>query len=227
MDIAQYFPSIDHDLLREKLRRRIKDKSVLELLDRIIDGSPVIDLASEYFPGDDLLTPISRRTGIPIGNLTSQFFANLYLDDFDHYLKENLRCKAYLHYVDDTAMLDDDKVRLRELRAVVREHLAFDRLRLHPRKAQVSRVADGLNLLGYVIYPRRRRLRSDNGHRFARHLRRMAYLYAGGRLDWTAIDASVQSWIGHARHADTRGLRRAILSQIIFRRGTDREETCV
>src|SRR3990172_11134406 len=146
MDIAQYFPSIDHDLLREKLRRRIKDKSVLELLDRIIDGSPVIDLASEYFPGDDLFTPISRRTGIPIGNLTSQFFANLYLDDFDHYLKENLHCKAYLRYVDDTAVLDDDKVRLRELRAVVREHLAFDRLLLHPRKAQVSPVVDGLNL---------------------------------------------------------------------------------
>ena len=227
MDIAQYFPSVDHDLLRDKLRRRIKDKCVLALLDRIIDGSPAVDRTLEYFPGDDLLTPISRRTGIPIGNLTSQFFANLYLDDFDHYAKEVLHCKAYLRYVDDTVVLDDDKAKLGELRAVVRERLARDRLRLHPRKVQVSRVSEGLDLLGYLVYPHRRRLRNDNGHHFTRRLRRMAAMYAADRLDWAAIDASVQSWIAHACHADTWGLRRAIFSRIIFRRGTDREATGV
>jgi len=89
----------------------------------------------------------------------------------------------------------------------------------------VSRVSDGLNLLGYVVYPRRRRLRNDNGHRFARRLRRMAAMYANDRLDWAAIAASVQSWIGHARHADTEGLRRAIFSRIIFQRGPDRKAT--
>jgi RNA-directed DNA polymerase len=80
MDVRQYFPSVDHDLLKEKLRRRIKDRKVLQLLDQIIDSGPPGRAAPAYFPGDNLFTPIERRTGIPIGNLTSQFFANLYLD---------------------------------------------------------------------------------------------------------------------------------------------------
>lgn len=224
MDIAQYFPSIDHAMLREKLRRRIKDKLLLALLERIIAGSPTVEAA---FGGDDLLNPARSRTGIPIGNLTSQFFANLYLDDFDHYMKETLRCKAYLRYVDDTVVLDDDKRRLHEIRAAVRERLAQEHLRLHPCKADISRVSDGLNLLGYIVFPNYRRMRSDNGHRFVRRLRRMADLYRDGRLGWAAIDAAVQSWIGHAKHADTRGLRQGIFSRIIFQRGTDREATSV
>jgi RNA-directed DNA polymerase len=222
MDVSQYFPSIDHDILREKLRRRIKDRRVLDLLDRIIEGSPPVNAAAAYLP-DDLLTPVERRSGIPIGNLTSQFFANLYLDDLDHFIKQDLGCQAYLRYVDDMVVLDGDKARLCEVRAAVRERLVTDRLRLHPHKAHITRVADGLNLLGYLVYPQRRRLRNNNGHRFARRLRRLAQLYTEGRLGWTDIDASVRSWIGHARHADTDGLRRAIFSQTIFQRGAGRE----
>ena len=223
MDIQQYFPSIDHALLKDKLRRRIKDAQVLELLDRIIASSPLGTAEPTYFSGDDLLTPLDRRVGIPIGNLTSQFFANLYLDDFDQYVKQVLKVRPYLRYVDDMVVLDYDKVRLDEIRAAVRERLATDRLRLHPHKAHVSPVADGLNLLGYVVYPARRRLRSDNGHRFTRKLRCMAEAYRVGRLEWTTVMASVQSWIGHAQHADTEGLRRAIFSQAMFTRGTGQE----
>jgi hypothetical protein len=86
-DVARYFPSIDHEILKEKLRRRVKDRRVLALLDRIIDTSPPTDEPPVYFPGDDLLTPFERRRGLPIGNLTSQFLANLYLDDLDHHIK--------------------------------------------------------------------------------------------------------------------------------------------
>ena len=102
----------------------------------------------------------------------------------------------------------------------VRERLAVDRLRLHPHKAQVTRTADGLNLLGYVLFLDRRRLRNDNGHRFARKLRTMARAYRAGRLEWAKVAASVQSWIGHAKHADTEGLRRAIFSRASFIRGS-------
>jgi len=102
-DIKKYFPSIDHEILKQKIRRKIADQKTLWLIDTIIDNSnpqvPVID----YFPGDDLLTPIERRRGLPIGNLTSQFFANVYLNDFDHFVKEQLRCQAYVRYVDDCA----------------------------------------------------------------------------------------------------------------------------
>ncbi len=223
MDIQQYFPSVDHELLKEKLRRRIKDAQVLDLLYRIIDSAPQGAPAFPYFPGDDLFAPLDRRTGIPIGNLTSQFFANLYLDDFDQYIKQVLKVRPYLRYVDDMVALDHDKARLAEIRAAVRERLAIDRLQLHPRKAQVSPVADGLNLLGYVVYPTRRRLRNDNGHRFARKLRRMAAAYRAGRLEWAKVAASTQSWIGHAKHADTEGLCRAIFSQVVFTRGMGQE----
>ncbi|NGZ12019.1 MAG: RNA-dependent DNA polymerase [Nitrospira sp. LK70] len=223
MDIQQYFPSIDHELPKEKLRRRIKDAQVLDLLDRIIDGSPRGTTIHNYFPGDDLFAPFERPVGIPIGNLTSQFFANLYLDDLDQYIKQSLHVRPYLRYVDDMVVLDHGKARLAEIRAAVRERLAIDRLQLHPHKAQVSPVADGLNLLGYVVYPSRRRLRSDNGHRFARRVRRMAQIYRTGRLEWTKVRASIQSWMGHAQHADTDGLRRAIFSQAVFTRGTGQE----
>lgn len=226
MDVRQYFPSIDHDLLKEKLRRRITDLRVLDLLDRIIDGSPGGDSEPHYFRGDDLFTPIDRAVAIPIGNLTSQFFANLYLDDLDHHMKQVLRVRPYLRYVDDMVVLDQDKTRLADIRAAVRERLAADRLRLHPDKAHVTRTADGLNLLGYVVFPNRRRLRNDNGHRFARRFRRMARAYGAGRLEWVKVAASVQSWIGHAQHADTEGLRRAIFSQAVFTRGAGQATAC-
>ena len=91
LDVQQYFPSIDHGLLKEKLAQRIKDPLVLDLLGRIIDGGPESACTALHsFPGDDLLTPLERRRGIPIGNLTSQFFANLYLDRFDHAVKQQL-----------------------------------------------------------------------------------------------------------------------------------------
>ncbi len=223
MDIQQYFPSIDHDLLKEKLRRRIKDVGVLNVLDRIIESSPLSSAELQYFPGDNLLTPLDRRTGIPIGNLTSQFFANLYLDDFDQYVKQVLKIRPYLRYVDDMVILGLDKQRLAEIRAAVCERLARDRLRLHPRKANISPVCDGLNLLGYLVYPARRRLRNDNGHRFARKFREMAKAYQVGLLEWSTVVASTQSWIGHAQHADTEGLRRAIFSQVVFTRGMGQE----
>jgi len=223
MDVRQYFPSIDHDLLKGKLRRWIKDARLSDLLDRIIDSAPQGTTDICYFTGDDLFTPVERRVGIPIGNLTSQFFANLYLDDLDHYIKQVLNVRPYLRYVDDMVVLDHDKARLAEMRESIRERLATDRLRLHPHKAQISPVADGLNLLGYVVYPGRRRLRSDNGHRFARKFRRMAAAYRAGRLEWATVVASTQSWIGHANHADTEGLRRAIFSQAVFTRGAGQE----
>jgi RNA-directed DNA polymerase len=227
MDVARYFPSIDHAILKEKLRRRIKDRQVLALLDCIVDTSPPGNSPLVYFPGDDLLTPVERRAGIPIGNLTSQFFANLYLDALDHHLKEALGVRAYLRYVDDMVVLDDDRQRLADLRDAVRERLARDRLRLHPNKAHVTRTRDGLNLLGYVVYPSRRRLRNDNGHRFARRLGRFARAYAQRRMDWRDFDSAVQSWIGHARHADTQGLRAAIFARTLFVRGAGREAPSV
>jgi RNA-directed DNA polymerase len=184
MDIQQYFPSIDHMILKEKLRHYIKDRYVLELLDRIIDTTPIeIGRADfNYFPGDDLLAPIERSTGLPIGNLTSQFFANLYLDAMDHFIKEQLRIRAYLRYVDDLVILGRDKAELHDIREILRERLVEDRLRLHPRKAHIYQTCRGIDLFGYQVFPHKRKLRNDNGHAFYRRLRSMARLYRQDKL---------------------------------------------
>lgn len=218
MDIQAYFPSIDHTHLKAQLRARIADEPTLALLDRIIDSAtPVLSARRPVFPGDDLLTPLERPAGLPIGNLTSQFFANLYLDDFDHWL--SAACGGpYLRYVDDMVVLGDDKGALWALVEQVRAQLAVLRLRLHPHKVQVTPVARGIDLLGYHLWPYRRRLRNDNGHRFARRLRGLAEAYARGEVDFATINPGVQSWLGHARHGETEGLRRAILGPVVFRR---------
>lgn len=95
LDVARYFPNIDHLILKQQILRRIKDPNVLWLFDRIIDQSPEFKAeAPVYFPGDDLVTPFERKKGLPIGNLTSQFLANLYLDDLDNFIKEDLKVKC-------------------------------------------------------------------------------------------------------------------------------------
>ena len=208
MDIQQYFPSIDHLLLKDKIRHRIKDVNVLNLMDKIIETAPQMAL--------DL--PTERRTGLPIGNLTSQFLANLYLDDFDHHMKEQLKIHPYLRYVDDFIVLDDNKNRLHKLRAQIQEYLAHNHLRLHPRKRHIAPTRQGLDVLGYLVFPHHRCLRNDNGHRFFRKLRGFAKAYAAGKIDWKDFNPSVQSWIGHAKHADTYGLRAKIFSETVFRR---------
>jgi retron-type reverse transcriptase len=101
-DIRKYFQSIDHAILLERIERRISCIRTLWLIRKVI-GSRTDETCAFYFDGDDLFTPLERRRGIPIGNLTSQFFANVYLDGFDHYVKEVLRCKYYIRYADDGA----------------------------------------------------------------------------------------------------------------------------
>ncbi len=221
LDIEQYFPSVDHDLLKMKLRHYLKDRHVLALLDKIVDTAPSATGRPDccYFAGDDLFTPMLRSTGLPIGNLTSQFFANLYLDATDHHIKETLRAPAYLRYVDDLVVLGRDKLWLHETRDRLRERLAQDRLRLHPRKAHIYHTAHGIDLFGYQVFPYKRRLRNDNGHRFRRRLHAMARLYRAGALDWADVEPRINSWVGHAIHGETEGLRKSLFAATVFRRG--------
>jgi retron-type reverse transcriptase len=218
MDIRKYFPSIDHKILHHKISRKIKCRDTLELIELIIDGSNRQEEISVYFPGDGLFTPWERRKGIPIGNLTSQFFANLYLNDLDHYAKETLGCRCYIRYVDDITVFDDDKQRLWDIKSRLAELLAGDRLSLHPDKTFVVPVTEGVDHLGYRIFPTHRRLRQDNVWRFLRKMRRMQGLYAEDKVALDEINTTLKSWLGHARHADTQGLRTRIFTEICFAR---------
>ena len=219
LDIRRYFPTIDRAILKRQLARRIKDKVVLNLLHRIIDNGPDTGGPDRFFPGDDLVSVSERRRGLPIGNLTSQFFANLYLDEFDHWLKETMRVKEYLRYVDDLFLLGNDKQRIWALRDAIAEKLQALRLTLHTDKTQIYRTTERVDVLGYQVSRYRRRLRNDNGFRFQRRLKHMSRLYQEGEMDWPTLNASVQSWIGHACHAETAGLREAIFGQVSFSKG--------
>ena len=217
-DIKKYFPSIDHEILKTRLRRKIRDPQVLWLLDLIVDSSNPQDYVHEYFEGDDLLTALNRRRGIPIGNLTSQFFANIYLNGFDHFVKEVLRCRYYIRYMDDFVVLDRDKARLHQVKAEMEDYLAGFRLKLHVHKCQIFPVKDGTDFLGYQVFPTHRRLRPSSVRRARRRLRGLREDYDNGKISWADVNHSVQSWLGHVKHADTYGLRRAIFSQTVFRR---------
>ena len=212
-DIRQFFPAIDHALLAETLACKLPDPRVQWLCARIMaSGVGVLSQAYEmvYFPGDDLFAA-SRPRGLPIGNLTSQFWANCFLNPFDHFVKRELRCPAYLRYVDDFMLFADDKAALWEWRAALTERLARFRLTIHPG-AHPRPVAEGLPFLGFIIYPDRRRLKRRKGVHFRRKLRDVLAGYAAGRLSLEAVTASVQGWVNHVRYGNTIGLRKAVLA---------------
>ncbi len=170
-DIRKFFPSLDHEILKGLIARKIKDPHVLWLVGRIIGSSNPQEAVTMYFPGDDLFTPSERRRGIPIGNQTSQFFANVSLDPLDHFVTDRLRFGGYVRYVDDFLVFSNDKSELTEARDHIAKFLVRLRLRLHPTKNTVFPVTEGIRFLGYRVFPTHRLLVKDNVHRFRRRVR--------------------------------------------------------
>jgi hypothetical protein len=213
VDIVQHFPSLDHAILHAKLARVIPDGDVMWLIDAILaSGAGVLADAYNmvYFPGDDLFAA-NRARGLPIGNLTSQFWSNVYLNDFDWFVTRELRCEAYLRYVDDIALFSDSKQALWAWKRAIVDRLGTERLVIHEAEAKVEAVADGIPWLGFVVYPQQRRLKQRNAVNFTRRLARNLELYQAGRISFAELDASVQGWVNHVRYADTWGLREHIL----------------
>lgn len=214
LDIVKHFPSIDHALLSGILARTIRDDDVQWLVDTIItSGAGVLDedAPQTLFPGDDLLD-LMRPRGLPIGNLTSQFWSNCYLDPFDHFVKRQLRCKGYLRYVDDLALFSDRKRELWDWKRAIVERLAALRLTVHP-EAKVAPVEHGIPWLGFIVYPTHRRVKARKVRDFGRRLRARWNEYCAGKISFAEFDASVQGWINHVRYADTWRLRRHVLGQ--------------
>jgi retron-type reverse transcriptase len=219
-DVRKYFPSIDHEVLKEVIARRIKDRDVLWLVERILDHANEQEEVQEWYCGDDLFSPLERRHGLPIGNQTSQFFANVYLDSFDHWLKQDQRMSAYIRYMDDFVLFSDDKERLAVLREQCAAFLDGIRLRLHPKKSVISRTRDGVRFLGLRVFRAYRLLPRENIVRMRRRVRWMQREYAAARMHWPGIYCRMMSWQGHARHADAYQLRERICAEAVFRRQT-------
>jgi retron-type reverse transcriptase len=217
-DVRKFFPSVDHAILLERLARKIKDPRVLELTRVIVAHSNPQEPVPGYFPGDDLFTPSERRRGLPIGNQTSQFFGNVYLDALDHFVKEELRCGCYLRYVDDFVLLDDDPRKLAEWRDRIEQFLLTLRLWLHDKRRVISRTRDGLRLLGYRVWPGRIELMRDSVTTFRRRMRRYQRAFAAGALTTDDLRQRVQAWLGHAQFADGERYCADLLSDIVFSR---------
>lgn len=210
-DIKKYFPSIDHVILKQLLRRKIKCPDTLWLIDTIINNSNEQETVIDYFLGDDLLTPVTRRRGLPIGNLTSQFFANTYLNGFDHFVKEQLKILKYVRYVDDFALFSDDRKLLAEARLAIEEYLAQQlRLKIHPIKSQLFETKIGASFLGFRIFADTIRVRNSNLHQGRQRLNRLQKEYAQGKIELQKIHQSIQSWFAHLKHGDTWQLRQQI-----------------
>lgn len=217
-DIEKYFPSMDHALLKDTIRRKIKCRDTLWLIDAILDNSNEQEPVGQYYGRDELLTPCYRRHGLPIGNLTSQLWANVYLSDIDHRLAGTYSMKRYLRYVDDFALFSDDRAELEAAQALLDELLSRARLRLHPVKTQITETRQGVNFLGFRVFPDQVRLRQDNLRRARKRMRSLQWKYRQGRITWTEVKNSLQSWNAHAAYGDTFRLRQHVFSALVFAR---------
>jgi len=215
-DIVQHFPSIDHAILRTTLARQIPEHDLMALVDTILaSGAGVLDdeYSTVYFPGDDLFA-VCRPRGLPIGNLTSQFWSNCYLHPFDQFVKRELGCRAYLRYVDDFALFSHCKRQLWEWKEAIVERLAQLRLTIHDAAAQVAPVAAGVPWLGFVVFPTHRRVKARKVRCTSRHLAQRLDAYRAGQISFAEFDASVQGWINHVRSADSWGLRKTVFARL-------------
>ena len=181
-DISSYFPSIDHTVLKTLLRKRVSCEATLWLIDTIIDSSSC-----------------GCTRGIPIGALTSQLFANIYLNELDTFVKHDLRAKHYVRYVDDFIILDHSKQRLREYLSEIKGYLE-DRLRLAlNHKTGIFPVSRGIDFLGYRIWADKLLLRRANIRRSKRRLRKLRVLYEDGAVKLEKLRSSVASWQGQCK----------------------------
>lgn len=215
MDIVKHFPSIDHAILLANLKETIREDAVIWLIKRIIHSGAGV-LADEYemvyFPGDDLFAACRPR-GLPIGNLTSQFWSNVYMTPLDHFVTRDLRCPAYLRFVDDFALFSDSKRQLYEWKRSIIGFLCGLRLTIHEPQAQVIPCAHGIPWLGFIVYPTHRRVKARNVVKFSRRFQDRWAEYCAGEISFAEFDASVQGWINHVRYANTWGLRTHVLGK--------------
>ncbi len=200
LDIARYFDSVDHQILLALLQRQIKDRRMLGLLGQIIDAAP-----PHTQPGK----------GLPIGNLTSQHFANFYLGKLDHFVKGSLQVRKYLRYMDDMVLFSQEKAKLWEFheqcRAFLEEELA---LSLNPTRTTIAPISEGLPWLGFRVWPSTLRMTSETKQRFCKKFREGWRAYQGGHEDEDTWLRRASSLLGHILQANTVHFRRSYFEDL-------------
>lgn len=152
MDISKYFYSVGHSLLKARALRYIGDQALRQLLVSLIDSYRTGGLYDHLFAPDSAYRTTAAK-GMPIGNLSSQLFANIFLCDFDHWVKQDLRAQRYIRYVDDLVFVGESADQLRAVRDAVVQKLGADGLAINPRKIRLAPTRAGIPFLGYVVHP--------------------------------------------------------------------------
>lgn len=198
-DIKTYFESVDISILIQIIEKKIKDKKVIWLIKRVLRN----------YIGNIF------GKGMPLGNLTSQFFANVYMNELDQFVKHKLQVKYYLRYVDDFVILHNNKITLDEYKENIvlflRDFLALD---LHPTKSKITFLRRGISFLGFRIFPWHKLLKKSNIKKYTRKLDEYKEFYKEGIITYDNIYNSFQGWQGYVSHGDTYKLRTKVRKRI-------------
>ncbi|HLC46537.1 MAG TPA: reverse transcriptase/maturase family protein [Candidatus Nanoarchaeia archaeon] len=196
-DIRKYFDNIEHEILLSIIKKRIFDKRVIWLIRKI------------------LANPSSSDKGMPLGNLTSQFFANVYLNELDYFVKHKLKARYYIRYVDDFVIFNTDAEILedykRQINLFLREKLDIE---LHPEKSKVLRLSERLTFLGFRIFYHHKLLKKSNMVRMKGRIEALKQEYAEKKMDYDSIYDFLEGWIAYAKNADTYNLRKRIMAEV-------------
>lgn len=225
MDITKYFYRVDHDTLLRILERRIKDKDLLWLLGRIVNcdreafGLP---LDADIAQGAEVERLV--ECGMPIGNLTSQMFANLYLNDADQFVKQELREHFYMRYMDDMLILGDDKKHLQSVKEQVERFLNAElKLNLNG-KTSIRPIRCGIEFVGFRVWSTHRKLRKTSAKKLKRGLKWIQRQYAEGNATIDQIRPNLMSYMGVMKHFDSYRLRKKISETFVLQRASPEEQ---
>ncbi|MEK6947503.1 MAG: reverse transcriptase/maturase family protein, partial [Nanoarchaeota archaeon] len=200
-DIKHYFQTVDHDILLGIMGNKIKDERVNWLIKTILKNY------GHKIGGG------RNGIGMPLGNLTSQFFANVYLDQLDQFVKHELKVKYYIMYVDDFVILHNDYKILEKCKEIINLYLNINlKIELHPDKTKIIELKNGINLLGYRVFYHYKLLRKANKRKFERTFKEKLDLYKNRSISRENFVQSLQGWFGYAMWANTFKLRRKIIS---------------
>lgn len=204
-DVKKFFDSVDHRILLSFLAQRVKDESTTWLLKEVIGSFSTSQ--SDLF----------SKKGLPIGNLTSQLFANVYMNEFDQFIKHELKIKHYVRYTDDFIILSetnkDFPVLLAKIEQFLEEKLL---LNLHPRKIEVRKLSQGIDFLGLVVRPHHKLLRTKTKNRVLKKLKSQAREYKQGTIGRLKFDQAFQSYLGLLSHANTHRFSQDLKNKIWF-----------
>ena len=192
LDVRKFFDSVHHEVLKTQLARMFKDHRVLEIFEKIIDSYEA-----------------SPSRGLPIGNLTSQYFANHFLSGLDHFIKENLRIGAYVRYMDDMVLWHQDKAALRDAFRAISEYVETG-LQCALKPEILSASGRGLTFLGYRIFPDRVGLSQQSKRRFIRKFRLLEENYDSGAWSESACQCHARPLLAFLAHAGTRNFRESV-----------------